>query len=1156
MAQNLDLTSLILRAPVVRDVAASILEGESDTRLPDAAPHTWPLLWSVLFGECRRTMLVLVPRPEDTDSVADAISLYSPQSGQVLRWPAYDFLPYERGAIQLETTAARLGVIEALQCVRRGAAPVVIVTSVKALSEHTLSRSYFEEYRLQVGTGERLDLPRTAQRLVTMGYRPSPLVETPGSFSRRGGILDVWSPSRTGPVRIELFGDEVESIRSFDPVTQRSEVAIATFTIVPPIELPLGNAAVALVEMRGIDLAPLRPEVRSEWEQTLLELDSGGLRPSYGGLAPYFPDGTASLLDHLPSDTVIASDYGERLALVAHALHAQAEGERLELEQIGEIPLGLRRPYLSLDHLHGSMDTHQRLRPTEETSDSPLMASVTSLGGNVERIIERLRTWIDEGRRIVVVTQQANRLLHLLAEHGLPSVSARSHLSDPPAGRITVQPGSVQEGWTSEQLNTILLGDGELWGYVEPRRATARPRRRTHTFLSDLEPGGFVVHVDHGIARYVGNVSRGAPGAEREYLLLEYASGDKLYVPVDQVDRISTYIGAGGEPSLSRLGTADWARTKRRVKRAADELAQELLRIYAARHVSRGHAYEPDGPLQREFEDTFPYTETEDQQRAIEEVKADMESPRPMDRLVCGDVGYGKTEVALRAAFKAIVDGMQVAVLVPTTVLALQHFETFKHRMAAFPVRVEMLSRLRSRAEHTATTEGLRSGSVDVVIGTHRLLSKDVTFRNLGLLVVDEEQRFGVRHKETLKQMRTEVDVLTLTATPIPRTLQMALVGARDMSVIETPPEDRLPIKTYVTPKSQTVVRESILREMDRGGQVFYVHNRVHDMARAARELQDIVPEARIGVGHGQMEDNQLENVMLSFVRHENDVLLSTTIIESGLDIPNANTLIVDDAVNFGLAQLYQLRGRVGRGTHRAYAYLMYREHGRITEDAQKRLDAIAEATELGAGFRIAMKDLELRGAGNFLGPEQSGQVGAVGLELYTRLLERAVQEARTGQALPEPPAVSLDLPMQAALPEEYVTDRDARLRLYRRLADTATERELKFIEEELRDRFGPVPDPTRNLIDLIELKLLAGAAGITSIALIEGDLVLRIARPLTSAPRVYGAQIRIVPGQVRLKFAGTRDRWMSELRSLLVALADALDGECVGAEPVAASHA
>jgi transcription-repair coupling factor (superfamily II helicase) len=983
-----------------------------------------------------------------------------------------------------------------------------------------------------------------ANRLVAMGYHAAPLVEVAGAFSRRGDILDVWSPALDAPVRVELFGDEVDSIRSFDPATQRSEESVAEAVIVPPVELPLDRSADALAELRGLDLAPLRPEVRSEWEQMLLELDAGGLRPTYGGLAPYFPGGTASLLDHLPADALLATYEAERLRLVADALHAQANAEREELEAQGEIPPGLRRPYVLLEELRPELDRFQTLRPPDEAEQHPLFASVSGFGGNVEHMIERLREWVEEGRRVVLITRQANRLQHLLAEHDVRTVASRARAAEPPAGAVTVLQGGLQEGWDSAELRTVVLGDAELWGYVDPRRSSAPRRRRTQTFLSDLEPGGLVVHVDHGIARYISNVSRGAPGAEREYLLLEYASGDKLYVPVDQVDRISPYVGAGGTPALSRLGTADWARTKRRVRRAADELAQELLRIYAARELSKGYAYSPDGPLQREFEDAFPYPETDDQLRAIEDVKADMESARPMDRLVCGDVGYGKTEVAMRAAFKAMVDGKQVAVLVPTTVLALQHYETFRHRLAAFPLRVEMLSRLRAKKERDAVVEGLARGAVDVVIGTHRLLSKDVRFRDLGLLIVDEEQRFGVRHKEILRALRAEVDVLTLTATPIPRTLQMALVGARDMSVIETPPQDRLPIKTYVTPKTETTVRESILREIDRGGQVFYVHNRVHDMGRAARELHGMVPEARIAVGHGQMEETQLENVMLAFVRHEHDVLLCTTIIESGLDIPNANTLLVDEATNFGLAQLYQLRGRVGRGTNRAYAYLMYRPQGRITEDAQKRLEAISEATELGAGFRIAMRDLELRGAGNFLGPEQSGNVGAVGLDLYTRTLERAVKEARTGESVPEPPAVTIDLPIEAALPEEYVTDRDTRLRLYRRLAATATERDLKAIEEELRDRFGPLPEPAQNLISLIELKLLAGPAGVTAITVLEGDVVLRAPRAPRAVPRVPGTRIRIVPGQVRFPLARSRDRWLGELRSVLIALGDLAEEE------------
>lgn len=1144
MPANLNLIPLILKSPSLRESLRRVLSNELVVSLPRAAAHSRPAMWAALFEESNRTMLVLVPRPEDASAAVDALSLYSSRPEDVLHWPSYDFLPYERGSLQTETTAARLAVLERLHRVREGAATVAVVTSVRALCEPTLSADYFDANHLHIRVESRLDLVSMAQQLVRMGYSAQPLVEVPGAFSRRGGILDVWSPSGTGPVRLELFGDEVESIRTFDPTTQRSETALEEAIIVPPLELPLEQSVAALKSLRELDLSGLRPEARTEWEQLLLEMDAGGVRPAYGGLAPYFPGGMASLVEHLPTGTVVASDEQNRLQLAADALHSHAQAERAELEQTGEIPAEVRRPYFLLDELLPTLQRHQALYPAEDPGDTPLFSSVTGFGGNVERMLTRIKEWVDEGRRVVLITQQANRVLHLLSEHEIRTLSTRARVPEPPSATVSVVPGTLPEGWRSEELNAVLLGDGELWGYVEPRRNAPPRKRRTHSFIGDLEPGGLVVHVDHGIARYIGNVSRGAPGAEREYLLLEYASGDKLYVPVDQVDRISPYIGAGGDPALSRLGTSDWVRTKRRVKRAADDLAQELLKIYAARELSKGFSYSPDGPLQQEFDDAFPYTETEDQLRAIVDVKEDMESPRPMDRLVCGDVGYGKTEVAMRAAFKAMVDGKQVAVLVPTTVLALQHFESFKHRLAAFPLRVEMLSRLRSKKERDAIVEGLRTGTVDLVIGTHRLLSKDVQFRDLGLLIVDEEQRFGVSHKETLKRMRTEVDVLTLTATPIPRTLQMALVGARDMSVIETPPEDRLPIKTYVTPKAEPVVRESILREIDRGGQVFYVHNRVHDIERVARELRDTVPGVRVAIGHGQMEESQLENVMLSFVQHQHDVLLCTTIIESGLDIPNANTLLVDDAAYFGLAQLYQLRGRVGRGTQRAYAYLMYRPSERISEDAQKRLDAISEATELGAGFRIAMKDLELRGAGNFLGPEQSGHVGAVGLELYTRLLEHAVQEARTGQQLPEPPAVTLDLPLEAALPEDYITDRDSRLRLYRRLASTATERDLKLLEDELRDRFGPVPEPAQNLITLIELKLLASAAGVTAVTVLEGDIVLRMPTPPAAPPRLPGVPVKLVPGQVRFPLARNRDRWLSELRSLLIVMADLAEEE------------
>jgi transcription-repair coupling factor (superfamily II helicase) len=1140
MQTEINLLPILLRSESLRSPLAALRGRERRVVLPASAPHAWTALWSAAFAVADRSMLAVVPRPEDAVAAVEGLRVYGARAEQTLHWPAHDLLPYERGAAQTEVASARLRVLERLRAAREGAGPVLVVASLKALLEPTLSPEYYERHRLEISVGGRLDLVSVSRALAEMGYGAQALVEGPGTFSRRGGILDVWSPFEPLPTRVELFGDEVESVRVFDPATQRSEAAADRLVVLPPLELPLEDAPAALARLGELDLSALRPEARGEWRALLEELSSGSLRPSYGGLAPYFGSGMSSLLDHLPGEAVVATDAEERLALVADALHAQASGIRAELEGAGELPPGLERPYLLFTELRARLDGFQLLLPPEEESATPLLGSVAGFGGNVERLLERVRLWIEEGRRVVLLTRQASRLQHLLAEHEIRTVASRSRVLEPPAGAVTLAQGTLREGWVSEELRTVLLGDGELWRYVEPRRSASPRRHRTPTFLADLQPGGWVVHIDHGIARYIGNVSRGAPGAEREYLLLEYSAGDKLYVPLDQVDRISPYIGAGGEPAPSRLGTADWARTKRRAKQAADELAGELLKLYARRQLAKGYSYSPDGPLQHEFESAFPYAETEDQLRAIQEVKADMESPRPMDRLVCGDVGYGKTEVALRAAFKAITEGKQVAVLVPTTVLALQHYETFKRRLAAFPVRVEMLSRLRPKRERDATVQALRTGAVDVVIGTHRLLSKDVAARDLGLLIVDEEQRFGVRHKETLKRLRAEVDVLTLTATPIPRTLQMALAGVRDMSVIETPPEDRLPIKTYVAPKSDVLVRDSVLREIDRGGQVFFVHNKVHDIARVAHELAELAPEARIAVGHGQMDEQRLEEVMLGFVRGEQDVLICTTIIENGLDIPNANTLIVDDAPNFGLSQLYQLRGRVGRGTHRAYAYLLYRPAARITEDAQKRLDAIAQATELGAGFRIAMKDLELRGAGNFLGPEQSGFVAAVGLDLYTRLLERAVQEARTGETAPEPPAVTLDLPLEAGLPVEYVPDLDTRLRLYRRLAGTASERDLRQINEELRDRFGAPPEPARNLVTLLELKLLAREAGVSSITVLEGDLVLRPHSPPPRPPKLRGVRVRAVPGQVRLPLAPSRDRWVAELRSLLLEMADA----------------
>jgi transcription-repair coupling factor (superfamily II helicase) len=763
-----------------------------------------------------------------------------------------------------------------------------------------------------------------------------------------------------------------------------------------------------------------------------------------------------------------------------------------------------------------------------------------------------------------------------------------SLLSTPLPGTVNLLQGTLQAGWQLRQFATsdvVVLTDAELFGrgqvarrqppgQVAPRRSNADAAAiLREKMLLELQPGDYVVHVEHGIAKYGGLVRMEREGTEREYMLLLYAENDRLYVPADQTDRVAPYIGAGPPPHLHRLGTAEWSRTKKKVREGAELLARELLALYAARELAPGHAYPPDTPWQEELEESFPYVETPDQLRAITEVKSDMEESRPMDRLICGDVGYGKTEVALRAAFKAVMDGRQVAVLVPTTVLAQQHFNTFSERLAAFPVTVAMLSRFRSKGEQAKIVEDLAEGKIDIVVGTHMLLSKNVRFKDLGLVVIDEEQRFGVRHKERLKQLRAEVDVITLSATPIPRTLYMAVSGVRDLSLIETPPEARLPIKTYVTAFRPQLVREVILREMERGGQVFFVHNRVETIGKLLVELERLVPEARFIVGHGQMPEDRLEKVMADFVADKADVLLCTTIIESGLDIPNANTLIVDHADKLGLAQLYQLRGRVGRGANRAYSYFLYHAGRKVTDTARERLSTIEQATELGAGFRIALKDLEIRGAGNLLGPEQSGQVAAVGLDLYTRLLATAVEKARAERRrtrgetaaqtadlgperiealraqnpeLEEPPTVSLDLPITAYLPEEYVPDDAVRLRMYQRMAASMTPAQIRDLRKELEDRFGPLPEPAANLLEVLKLKGLAVGAGVESIRALASEFAIQTPQeePMLESLRMrlqrkFRDYVKVSPHQVRIDRTKAGAKWQDVMAQVLEEMAE-----------------
>jgi transcription-repair coupling factor (superfamily II helicase) len=771
---------------------------------------------------------------------------------------------------------------------------------------------------------------------------------------------------------------------------------------------------------------------------------------------------------------------------------------------------------------------------------------VPSYAGQLGAAIADVEHWRQGGVTALVVSQQSSRIADLLADQGTPAAVLDEVETEPEPGALLLVHGALGEGF---ELNVgtsgglAVLSDRELFGWTKPARTAPARRPSRESFLSDLTPGDYVVHVDHGVGRFARMLRMATEAGEREYLVLEYAAGDKLYVPADQSDRVARYVGVGDHaPSLHRLGTTEWSRTRARVKAAVRELAGELLRLYAARQVKPGHRFGPDTIWQRELEDSFPYVETPDQLRAIGEVKLDMEKDRPMDRLLCGDVGYGKTEVALRAAFKAVNDDRQVAVLVPTTILAQQHFNTFRERLQAFPIRIEMLSRFRSEKEQRQVIDGLAAGQVDICIGTHRLVQKDVSFKNLGLVIVDEEQRFGVLHKEHFKKLRTEVDVLTLSATPIPRTLHLALVGARDLSVMETPPEDRLPIRTTVATWEDSLIREVMLREIDRGGQVYFVHNRVQTIYQMAQRLGDLVPHASIVVGHGQMPEEQLEKVMLDFAGGRYDVLVCSTIIESGLDIPNVNTIIVNHAERFGLAQLYQLRGRVGRGANRAYAYFLTPKDRQLSEIAEKRLRTIFEASDLGAGYRIALKDLEIRGAGNLLGAEQHGNVAAVGFHLYTQLLAEAVKNLQ-GEKVETPVEVAIDLPLDAYLPASYVADEQARLSLYTRLAGLADASKTGDILLELRDRYGELPEPALNLIYIVQLKLLAGSAGITRIATDGDQIVLQFAEgrrlDAETLRHQFGPTLTVGRSQLRLDRTQAGVNWLAILQNVVDAVSE-----------------
>jgi transcription-repair coupling factor (superfamily II helicase) len=1108
-------------------------------------------------------------------------------------YPQRDVLPYERVADDPWDVRARL---EATSLLHGDTRPI-IVASIEAIAQRTLAPEAAAGSVSSLSVEDRSNPDDLLRRLQASGFDIVTLVEAPGQAARRGGIVDVFPPQADAPVRIEFFGPTVESIRTFDPATQRSSERVASVKIGVASEFS-PDAALAAELLQALDFTTGYEDGIEQVREELMLLSNGQLPPGPSFLpallSPY------SLLDHLGANGTVVLDEPVDLSRALDEYVAETATMRIEREARGQLPAGLPPAQANWTDLQKTLREKrvielQRFATEEAGADHPPFGAAGGYGGRIRVLARDVLDASRRGEAVVIVSQQAQRLTSLLSDEGVGVRVARDTLEAPEPGLVQMLRGSLPHGWTfrpspyplparerdqsgdappagerrqkidpplrarrggSEaggEVCLILLSDAEVFGFVKQRRALRQPGADRSQLVADLSPGDYVVHIEHGIARFAGMTIRNVEGVQREFLELAYAEGDRLYVPVEQTDRVARYVGPGElKPDLTRLGSGEWTRARDRVRRAVADVAKDLLELYAARQVLEGHAFSPDTPWQQELEASFPYVETPDQVLAIGEVKSDMEAPRPMDRLICGDVGFGKTEVAIRAAFKAVMDGFQVALLVPTTVLAQQHYTTFTERLASLPARVAMLSRFLSDKEARDVVRDVAGGSVDILIGTHRILQKDVSFKKLGLIIIDEEQRFGVAHKERLKQLRTEVDVLTLSATPIPRTLHMSLAGIRDLSNMMTPPEDRVPIRTYVMEADDQIIREAIARELERGGQVFFVHNRVYNIELIAERIRRLVPDAQVGIGHGQMHEDQLEHTMLAFARGEIDVLVCTTIIESGLDIPNANTIIINQADRLGLAQLYQLRGRVGRGAVRAYAYLLYDRAHALSETAQRRLQAIFEATELGAGFQIALKDLEIRGAGNLLGAEQSGNMAAVGFDLYVKLLAEAVERLKAvqrGETPPPPltsrPAVTLDLPLTAYLPESYIPDLNLRLALYQRLAQATDNAEAGAIEQELRDRFGPLPAPARNLLWVLRLRLLATAAGVGAIQAEGPAFVIRML-PGRELDR-QGLARRLPQGstalshQVRLDRESLGDGWREALVRALDAIGSAI---------------
>jgi transcription-repair coupling factor (superfamily II helicase) len=1069
-----------------------------------------------MHRDLQRSLLVIVPSQEDAEALLGDLEVCLGEE-RVFFFPETEVIPYDDRSPHVGLLGERITALAALG--RRES--VVAIATARAVAGRLVTPETFRTFSLPLSVGQELPIDELSGALVARGFHAERLVEEIGTFAVRGGLVDLYPFGTKNPIRVEFFGDEIESIREFDAGTQRTVESLERVDVLPQRELLLTDETIAASRERGD-----------------VPFDDDG-STFVDGVERYLPrvhPTVSSLIEHFDGNGVVVVDEPAR---VVDLVRKNAEGAAAAYDELRsrghDVPAPAElfldeealtaalagRPRLDLTLFRSSQAALDAIDASDDSSTADESASPTrriqvrsqeTFRGNFAVLRERIRDTLEEGQTIHLLCDNQGQLGRL------------EEMLDDLAPRMNLVVAPLRNGFALPERSLVVLTDHELF---------ARTARRYRAFrhgggapihdYSTLKKGDFVVHVDHGIGRYDGIHLLETGEVRTECLRIRYQEESSIYVPIDQINLVQKYVGgdAGEAPPVARLGSGMWERAKARARKAVEQMAGQLVEIHAARAASEGHAYPPDNEWQREMEASFIYEETPDQRKSTDAVKKDLMASRPMDRLICGDVGYGKTEVAVRAAFKAVSGGKQVAVLVPTTILAQQHLNTFQERLRAYPVKIGLLSRFCSAKEQKETVEKVRAGTVDILIGTHRILSKDVQFRDLGLVVVDEEQRFGVRHKERLKELRTLVDVLTLTATPIPRTLNMALSGLREISVIETPPPNKLPIVTEVVEASDELVKKAILREVQRGGQVFFVHNRVQSIESVANRLRESLPELRFDVAHGQMHERQLEKVMMDFLDRKSDVLVSTMIIESGLDLPNVNTILINRADTFGLAQLYQLRGRVGRSNHRAFAYLLVPEAASLSDIARKRLRAIEEFSDLGSGFRLAMRDMELRGAGNFLGPQQSGHVHAVGYDLYVQMLREAIADLRGEDRPAERLAVQMDVETNAYLPEEYISDPDQRILFYKRLADLAEVSALLSLAQELRDRYGRLPEVAENLLQLKELRILAELGGVERVKVGRNEAELRFARGREPSPESLKGVVQTTPGTLSFRADG-----------------------------------